>query len=486
MEYVATNVGSRSIDRYLMDEVGIDGIVLMECAARAVADAVLRQSGSIAVLIGGGNNGGDGLALMRILKLLGRDSLGILCCDEKKFSGDALKNYEIAVKIGLSLTHDIERLRDKNIIVDAIFGTGLDRNIEGTAYRAIQLANESSAYRIAVDIPSGINGDTGAIMGIVFRADETITVQCIKRGMLLTPEREAVGKLSVCKIGIIPQHETEWLCDGELIDEDYVRSQLPDRRTVSNKGTYGRSLIIGGSSGMSGAAVMAATAALRAGSGLVNACVPKEIVGAFRVRPEIMADSDADSDINALIEKASSIAVGCGSRFDQRIKEKLTAALASGKPCVIDADGLNNLDSASMELLHENCMLTPHPLEFARLLGCGINHVLRDPVGISKTFAQKHRCTLLLKSATTVIASPSGKLRYNISGNPGLAKGGSGDVLTGIITALLAQKLTAFDAACVGAFLLGSSADKALELLGNRALIAEDVIDAVALCIGNN
>ena len=214
MEYVATNVGSRSIDRYLMDEVGIDGIVLMECAARAVADAVLRQSGSIAVLIGGGNNGGDGLALMRILKLLGRDSLGILCCDEKKFSGDALKNYEIAVKIGLSLTHDIERLRDKNIIVDAIFGTGLDRNIEGTAYRAIQLANESSAYRIAVDIPSGINGDTGAIMGIVFRADETITVQCIKRGMLLTPEREAVGKLSFCKIGIIPQHEAEWLCDG--------------------------------------------------------------------------------------------------------------------------------------------------------------------------------------------------------------------------------------------------------------------------------
>ncbi len=276
MEPIVGNALSREIDRCLMDEVGIPGIVLMENAAFSVANAVINSGhrGRIIIIIGGRNNGGDGLAVMRILKLAGFESIGLLCCDEMRFSGDALINYRIVQNMRLPLTHDMGVMKDAAIIVDALFGTGLTREITGIARNIVEYANSCRAYRIAIDIPSGINGDTGEIMGNVFHADESITVQYIKRGLLLTKEREAVGKISICRIGEMPESWIQKLGKEELIDKAFVASLLPDRRLVCNKGDYGRSLIIAGSSGMSGAAVMAASAALRAGSGLVKAYVP--------------------------------------------------------------------------------------------------------------------------------------------------------------------------------------------------------------------
>lgn len=479
---VATNETCRAIDRYLMTEQGIPGCILMDTAARGVADAVLNspRKGKTAVLIGGGNNGGDGLALMRILKLKGIESIGILCCDPERLKGDALLNYRIAANMRLSMTEELSEISSAEIIVDGLFGTGLDRKIEGRAFDAIELANACSAYRIAIDIPSGMSGDTGEIFGTVFKADETVTVQCIKRGLIVTKYRECVGKITVCPIGYMDEDIETGFSKEQLIDDEFVRSCLPDRKIVSNKGNFGRTLIFAGSPGMSGAAVMASTAALRVGSGLVNAVVPDSIAQAFGIRPEIMVNADSDSDIRSNISKASAVGIGCGSGNDVNIKKKLYEVLMSRKPCVVDADAINIMDSELLSLLHENCVLTPHPGEMSRLIHTDIKSVIEHPVETAKSFSEKFGTVLLLKSAASVIAAPDGRIRYNISGNPGLAKGGSGDVLTGIISGLLAQGLTAFDAASCGAYLLGQSADTALSLLKNRALIAGDVLDSIA------
>lgn len=479
---VATNETCRAIDRYLMTEQGIPGCILMDTAARGVADAVLNspRKGKTAVLIGGGNNGGDGLALMRILKLKGIESMGILCCDPERLKGDALLNYRIAANMRLSMTEELSEIHDADILVDGLFGTGLDRKIEGRAYDAIELANACSAYRIAIDIPSGMSGDTGEIFGTVFKADETVTVQCIKRGLIVTKYRECVGKITVCPIGYMDEDIETGFSKEQLIDDEFVRSCLPDRKIVSNKGNFGRTLIFAGSPGMSGAAVMASTAALRVGSGLVNAVVPDSIAQAFGIRPEIMVNADSDSDIRSNISKASAVGIGCGSGNDVNIKKKLYEVLMSRKPCVVDADAINIMDSELLSLLHENCVLTPHPGEMSRLIHTDIKSVIEHLVETAKSFSEKFGAVLLLKSAASVIAAPDGRIRYNISGNPGLAKGGSGDVLTGIISGLLAQGLTAFDAASCGAYLLGQSADTALSLLKNRALIAGDVLDSIA------
>ena len=465
-----------------MTEQGIPGCILMDTAARGVADAVLNspRKGKTAVLIGGGNNGGDGLALMRILKLKGIESIGILCCDPERLKGDALLNYRIAANMRLSMTEELSEISSAEIIVDGLFGTGLDRKIEGRAFDAIELANACSAYRIAIDIPSGMSGDTGEIFGTVFKADETVTVQCIKRGLIVTKYRECVGKITVCPIGCMDEDIETGFSKEKLIDDEFVRSCLPDRKIVSNKGNFGRTLIFAGSPGMSGAAVMASTAALRVGSGLVNAVVPDSIAQAFGIRPEIMVNADSDSDIRSNISKASAVGIGCGSGNDVNIKKKLYEVLMSRKPCVVDADAINIMDSELLSLLHENCVLTPHPGEMSRLIHTDIKSVIEHPVETAKSFSEKFGTVLLLKSAASVIAAPDGRIRYNISGNPGLAKGGSGDVLTGIISGLLAQGLTAFDAASCGAYLLGQSADTALSLLKNRALIAGDVLDSIA------
>ncbi len=316
------------------------------------------------ILIGPGSNGGDGLALLRILTAEGYNAEGILLFEPIQNKKDeqsaalprssAELNYQIAINLGLPLSNDINRLntcRESDIIVDAIFGTGLNRKPSGVFKTAIERANALPACRIAVDIPSGINGDTGECGGsepnserpAVFRADETVTFVAVKRGMLLTHERECVGKITVAQIGITDAEHAALLQKEQLIDEEFVRSLLPKRKLVSNKGTFGKAAIAAGSPGMGGAAVMAASAALRAGAGLTKAFVPRDIMHMFASRPEIMAV--ADDNIQGLVQWATAFGIGCGSGGDASIKQKLRAVLSCGKPAVIDADGLNNLDN---------------------------------------------------------------------------------------------------------------------------------------------
>lgn len=483
MKFVATSETMREIDRHMIEDIGIPSAVLMENAARAVTDAVLKcgSEGLCCVLIGPGNNGGDGLTVLRQLAQKGRDAVGILLADPEKFKGDALLNYSIDKKLGLALTESLDPIEKACVIVDAIFGTGLDREIKGVQLEAIRRANAAKAYRIAVDIPSGINDTSGEVHGESFRADETVTFVSLKRGHILTRELECVGRLKVADIGMTDEAHIRMLENECLIDREFVYSLLPERRLVSNKGSYGRALIIAGSEGMPGAALMAANACVRAGAGLTRALVPKCAVQAFSALPEAMVFADDQIELDEPIVWADAILIGCGIGNDPLKRTKLENVLKSDKKAVIDADALNlmSLERELLALLNENHIITPHPGEMSRLTGVSIDKILSDPVGSARSFAQRYGCTVLLKNAVSVIASSDGMLRYNRSGNPGLAKGGSGDCLAGIITALLAQKLAPFDAASSGAYLLGASADEALSLLNTRVLTATDTASAL-------
>lgn len=490
---VAASRRMREFDSRMINDMGVDGILLTERAADAVAERVIRRGGKCVILIGPGNNGGYGMALMRILRLSGINAAGVLLCDPDEFKGGALKNYQIARNCNLCFTDRFDCMENADIIVDAVFGAGHSKPVSGIAREAISLANSSKAYKIAVDIPSGMNGDTGEIMGIAFNADETVTFQCIKRGLLLTKEREKAGKITVAPIAV-PDAEYEKILEKEqLIDFNFVNGLLPERKSVSNKGNFGKALIIAGSRGMTGSAVLCANACLRAGAGLTKAFVPKEIIGAFSVLPEVMTLCDgadgnpADETLNKTLDDALNWAdaagIGCGAGNDPNKYGKLTAVLKARKPAVIDADGLNCMDENAKRLLNKNCVITPHPMEMARLIKKDIKETLSNPVEIAENFAKTYNCVVLLKSAVTVIAEPEGKIRYNASGNTGLAKGGSGDTLTGIITAFLTQGLNAFDAASCGAYLLGASAEEAYKLLKTRLLTASDLTDAFSSLI---
>lgn len=478
MEYVVSNELMRELDRYMMAEIGIPGAVLMENAAGAVARAAMERPGRVVVMIGPGNNGGDGLAALRILASHGRSAVGLLLADENAFHGDALLNYQTVKKLALPLTNDLSVIREADIIIDALFGTGLSRPLSGRYLDAVLMSNAANAYRIAVDVPSGIMG-SGHTAGECFRANLTVTMLHIKRCLLLTNKLDSVGRIEVARIGSAGEKYREQLEKEQLIDELFVSSLLKDRPRYSNKGSFGRALIAAGSENMPGAAVMAASAAMRAGAGLTRAFVPRAVVPAFAPVPEVMVCPDDDKPFSELLSWASAVGIGCGMGNDPARFEKLKAVLSCSKPAVIDADALNSMDDSLKALLSERHIITPHPGEMSRLTGLSVDEITSDPVAAAADFTSKYGCIVLLKGAVSVIAAPDGRIRYNASGSPGLAKGGSGDVLTGVITSLIAQGLGVFDAACAGSFLLGASAIKAFDLLKERMLAATDVISAL-------
>ena len=274
--------------------------------------------------------------------------------------------------------------------------------------------------------------------------------------------------------------------DIKPVNDHLARSVLPERKPDSNKGDNGKALMIVGSTGMAGAAVMSAAAAIRAGAGLTKALIPKEIEYAFAPLPEAMLATD-DNKADELIEWASAVGIGCGMGVTCRTAELVKKVLLSRKPCVIDADALNTMSKHRelMALLHENCVITPHPGEMARLCGKETSEVLSAFTMTAVSFAKEHNCTVLLKSARSVIASQTGEIRYNRTGNSGLAKGGSGDVLTGIVASMLAQGASPFDAASLGSYLLGVSAENAIDLLAERFITATDVASAIEATLEN-
>ena len=461
----------------------------MERAAQGV-DALLTlryANTSVLVVCGGGNNGGDGFALLRLLKLRGIDCAGVLFANADSLFGDAKINYLRALNCDVRFFSAIGEapLNHYDVLVDAIFGTGLSRTIDGIYAEAIEAINASGKPVVAIDLPSGVDATNGAILGTAIRANETVTFQFYKRGQILYPGRAQCGELIVHPLSKEPDEEPKFV---SLIEQADIARLLPTRPADSHKGNNGRALLCVGSGRYTGAALLSVGAALRAGAGLTTAAVPGALKQAFSALPEAMAicvnsggDWDSQGSTKAALQLTQKNAVCIGPGVGEgNILPLIAAALDSRIPTILDADALNQIAKAPelLQKLHPGVVLTPHPVEMARLCGESAEEIVKHPIEIAQTYAGIWNCVLLLKGATTCISNGA-EVRMNISGNAGLAKGGSGDVLSGLITALLAQGLCAFDTASAGAFLLGASAETALELLKERMLLARDVIGAV-------
>ena len=461
----------------------------MERAAQGVDELLKERYADKRVLVvcGCGNNAGDGFAILRMLKNRGVTCAGVLLAEADRFAGDAKTNFLRAQACGVQFYNGLtdQWIAEYDMIIDAIFGTGLSRPLTGEILEAVRRINACGKPVAAVDMPSGVEATSGAVLGDAVCANLTVTFQFLKRGQLLFPGRAMCGEVIVQPLSEEADAET---IDVALIERTDIARLLPSRPLDSHKGKNGRALLCVGSERYTGAALLSVGAALRAGAGLTTAAAPGALKPAFSALPEAMCvpvndktewDEDGCRTAIPLLAGKNAVCIGCGVG-EGTILPLVESALESGLPAVLDADALNQIARAPamLDRLHPNVILTPHPAEMARLCGESMESILADPIETGKRFAAKWNCTVLLKGATSCISN-GGSVRLNATGNAGLAKGGSGDVLSGLITGLLAQGLGAFDAACAGAFLLGASADTALELLKERMLLARDVIGAV-------
>ena len=507
----------RAVDRYVIDQLRVPGIALMENAGAAVAERVAecmceleecRGTGRVVVLCGPGNNGGDGFVVARRLASEGLSVAVYALCSQDRVSGDALvhlnwlKHCGIEVDfVGLcsgKLPEDVERA---DVVVDAILGTGIEKEVTGLFADVIAQVNESGACVVAVDIPSGIDGATGKVMGTAVRADITVTFAYPKVGQLFHPGREFCGQLEVVDIGIpaVAPDETEGVQSVTyLIDDERVRDSLPKRIQPSHKGTYGRLVVIGGSAGMPGAASLACSAALRAGAGTVVAIAPRSVRHILHGRDvEVMsigADETSEGGFSAAalesvlagLRPASAFVLGpgMGRSADAAllVKGLLTATDRAG---VADADALVVLAQAGVDLASVNAdlVLTPHPGEMSALTGLSVADILDNPVQVCARYAVQWRKTVVLKGATTVIGLRDGSTHISVRGNAGLATGGTGDVLAGIIGAFLAQGIRPCKAAVCGTYVHGVAGELASESNGMVGMLARDVVSLIPSAI---
>lgn len=457
--------------------LGVPSVVLMDRAAKAVAQetaAYVRPGGSVLVLCGPGNNGGDGYWAALHLTRMGVKVKVVAFAPSKD---DALTGRIALEKLGIAVQEHFDGTEGCDAVIDALFGTGFHGALEGEYLRAAQCVNASGLPVAAVDIPSGVDGATGQIAGEAIRATCTVTFACQKIGHLIYPGRALCGRIVTADIGIGQPEEAVW----EIEPGDIGKNWLAPRPRDGHKGTFGHAALIVGSRGMAGAAVLASLGAIKGGAGLVSvgACetsvAPIVQQNAFEAMAWPLRETEGaispENDFDAFLRGKSALGFGCGfgrSDFARQVVKKL---VCSDLPMVMDADALFVCENQ----FGKNCVITPHPGEMARLCGKQTAEILADPIGIARDFAQKHGIVVLLKGASTVIAAPDGRVRINTTGTPAMATGGSGDVLTGVITALLAQGLTPFDAASAGACLHGLAGLAAEKTQGEIGVAAREI-----------
>lgn len=497
----------KRMDSSAIKDYGIPGLLLMENAASAVAVQAESMLGGcngvpIIAVAGTGNNGGDAFAAARLLHCKGADVGVYLLGSRDAVKGDALANLEMLERIGIGVNElreaSAEGLADlrssienAQLVIDGIFGTGLSRNITGLAENVIQLINNSGKRVLSIDIPSGIDGTDGSIKGICIKADTTVTFCMAKTGLALNPGYEYAGRLIVADIGIPPCIKDSITADAEVIENKTAAAFIPERVNNSNKGDYGRVLIITGSTGMTGSGCLAAKAALRSGAGLTYIGVPESlsaIYGAALTEPIILPLTDNGSgtlkrectdDIIKHIGKMNAVAIGPGLTCTAEIKSIVERVLCESRtPLVIDADALNCISGNTeiLKSLKTKAVITPHPGEMSRLTGISIKDIQADRPGVARRFAIEFGVIVVLKGNRTVVALPDGRVLINPTGNPGMASAGAGDVLTGIIAGLAAQGAPLEEAAAAGVFLHGLAGDLAAGELGMHSMIAGDII----------
>ncbi len=495
---IVTAEQMRRIDRITIEERGIPGVQLMEKAGQAVADAVCERFSpdSVAVVTGKGNNAGDGFVVARILHQRRIHVVVFLMAGPEELRGDAKTMFEaLPAAVQRVRVEDIRQLADAlprfDLIVDAILGTGIQGPVKGPFGEAIEAINATGLPVVSVDIPSGLIAEGGPIQGPVVRAAHTVTMGLPKLGMLIQPGIAYTGTVSVADLDF----PADLLNDPNIhlnhLTGKMIAGLLPPRPADGHKGTFGSVLIIGGSPGMTGAPVMAARAAMRSGVGLVFCAVAEALQGqiAARLLEELTLETPSSdkhrfdlSSLPSLLGHASrmeAVALGPGiGRAEATEMFVRRAVEAIPVPLVVDADALHALTGHFDAVRQRKAptVLTPHPGEMSRLTGRPVAEIQSDRIGAARTLAADVRAVVVLKGAQTVIADPGGEVFINPTGNTGLAKGGSGDVLTGLIAGLLAQSGNALSAALCGVFLHGLAADLCAETIPPRAMIASDVI----------
>jgi NAD(P)H-hydrate epimerase len=491
----------RAIDEAAIAGLGIPGVELMERAGAAVARAAAELSprGRVVACCGAGNNGGDGWVAARLLWQAGRDVLVCALVPRESLRGDALQAREAAERAGvpvrsLARAEDIEA-QAGDVVVDAVFGTGLSRPPHGLAAAAITRVGalrRDGARVLAVDVPSGLSADTGRPLGACVRADRTVTFAFWKRGLVLFPGAELAGEVSVADIGIPPEAAARVPAACELLDEAEARALVPPRPPDAHTGDAGRLLVVAGSPGKSGAAHLALAGALRGGAGLVTLAAREEVLPlALAGRPEAMSlplpghGPLGRADLGPLLEAAraaDALVVGPGIPRGPGTGALLRDLLEGARlPAVLDADALNALAPPGPGLagLPAPAVATPHPGEMARLCGLSVADVQADRIGLAAARARDWGCAVVLKGARTVVADPSGPPAVIPVGNAGMATGGTGDVLAGLAGALLAAGLDARAAARAAAWVHGRAGDLAAARLGQRGLLASDLAEAL-------
>jgi NAD(P)H-hydrate epimerase len=502
----------REIDRRAFDEFGIPGVILMENAGIGVVGEMCHRhehltDERIVIVCGRGNNGGDGFVVARHLFNLGVRPKIFLLAGKNEVRGDAALNLGIAVRLGLDVVEIIsaadrsrlkKELRKAMIIVDAIFGTGLSKPAEGLAAAVIEDINAAPGKKVAVDLPSGLSSDSFNVIGPAVRANLTIALGAPKIAHIFPPADEYVGKLVVADISLPPVLFASPDLTLRQPEPDEVFPYFRPRPKDGHKGTFGHVLVLAGSRGKTGAAILTGKAAYRSGAGLVtiatpSSCVPTIARGMAELMTEPLSETKegtvAEAALPRLTELLSGkdvLVVGPGLSTHPETAGLVRKLLPKVRmQTVIDADGLNILDG-HLDVLKKMArppVLTPHPGEFGRLLGLSVSEVMNDRLALVSRFAAEHRVILVLKGYRTLVAHPDGRVSVNPTGNPGMGTGGSGDVLSGILGALLAAEKDTFGATVAAVYLHGEAGDVAAHHLGQRALVAGDMIKYLPLAV---
>jgi hydroxyethylthiazole kinase-like uncharacterized protein yjeF len=513
MMKVLTAEQTRQIDKQCAD-LGLPTEMLMENAGKAVAIEVAHILGAIdkqdiLILIGPGNNGGDGLVAARYLHDRGAKVSLYLCHQRSPDDSNLMLVRERGIaEIDVAQDEDLKRLGEMlssaTVVIDAIFGTGKSRPLAGIFSRVLDKITSSRADNpqlriVAVDLPSGLDADTGATDPSCLYADNTVTLGFLKVGLFNFPGAARAGQVSVVDIGI-PQHLAAEI-ETELITEQWARAALPKRPSDANKGSFGRVLVVAGSINYIGAAYLACNGATRAGAGLVTLATVRSLLPILATKltevtylplPESnngTIAAEAAEIIGAQFERYNVLLLGCGIGQGQPVTELISAIARTSEgnlpSLIMDADALNILAQSPhwWQQLSGDAILTPHPGEMARLTGLSVAEIQSDRVSIARRLAQEWQKTLVLKGAYSVIASPRGEIKISPVAHPGLASAGTGDVLAGTIAGLAAQGRSLFDAAALGVYLHGRAGEAAGERLGDTGMIASDLLPELPLVI---
>lgn len=510
---ILSNEEKRRLDSRAVDELGIPSIVLMENAARGVADVLTQRWppwSRVCILSGPGNNGGDGLAVARHLALRGREVRCWLAVPAERLRGDARTQYEICRRGGVAVSvaspEEIvawlrARVDPSDVIVDALFGTGLERPLDGIWAKLVHAVDATGCDVVAVDLPSGLAGDRATPIGPHVRATVTIALAAPQLAHVLGPAQEAVGALVVADLGLPPRTLDEAAAALETLEPAQLAALVPRRAADAHKGDAGHLLIWAGSAGKAGAAVLAARAAGRTGTGLVTVACPQSVqptvaAGTFESMTLALPapTPDAEGDSRALADRVmreaaerSALAAGPGLGDEEAVREAIRRVVGRCPvPMVLDADALNAFTGrfeALSDRRTQDTVLTPHPGELARLLECTPEEIQADRLEATRQAARRSAAVVVLKGHGTLIGTPEGDLELCLDGGPALATGGSGDVLTGMIGALLAQGLAARDAARLGVGLHARAADRLSERRSALSLLAGDLVEELPGCL---